>query len=463
VWGFVTTLAVFLFVIGILIFVHELGHFAMAKLFKIRVEVFSLGFGPRLIGFRRGETDYRLSAVPLGGYVKMLGENPEDARFGPLPPEAFLARPKWQRFLVALAGPAMNLLLALVLPALIFAISYPGPAYRVEKARIGAIVPGSPAERAGLRPGDVIVEFDGRKDPTWGEVEDLTLAQPNRTVIVVVERQGRRQRVPLTLEATQGRFDTVGDSGLLPPPVTDGVVIAQVERGSPAEAAGLRPGDKIVRIDDVEITAFPVLVAVVGRSIGKELTLTYVRQGERRQVRIVPFNDRGRGRIGIAPEPEPLRRGTVRLGIGAALRESLRQNLFYARLTLEALVEVFRGQRTVRETFAGPVRIADLSGKAAERGWKELLIVMSLISLSLGLFNLFPIPVLDGGLILMLLVEWVMGLAGRELTMSLREKIQTVGLALILLLMGYVIYSDIAITLSERARPENSPPAHAKP
>jgi len=463
VWGFVTTLAVFLFVIGILIFVHELGHFAMAKLFKIRVEVFSLGFGPRLIGFRRGETDYRLSAVPLGGYVKMLGENPEDARFGPLPPEAFLARPKWQRFLVALAGPAMNLLLALLLPALIFAISYPGPAYRVEKARIGAIVPGSPAERAGLRPGDVIVEFDGRKDPTWGEVEDLTLAQPNRTVIVVVERQGRRQRVPLTLEATQGRFDTVGDSGLLPPPVTDGVVIAQVERGSPAEAAGLRPGDKIVRIDDVEITAFPVLVAVVGRSIGKELTLTYVRQGERRQVRIVPFNDRGRGRIGIAPEPEPLRRGTVRLGIGAALRESLRQNLFYARLTLEALVEVFRGQRTVRETFAGPVRIADLSGKAAERGWKELLIVMSLISLSLGLFNLFPIPVLDGGLILMLLVEWVMGLAGRELTMSLREKIQTVGLALILLLMGYVIYSDIAITLSERARPENSPPAHAKP
>lgn len=462
-WGFVTTLAVFLFVIGILIFVHELGHFAMAKLFKIRVEVFSLGFGPRLIGFRRGETDYRLSAVPLGGYVKMLGENPEDARFGPLPPEAFLARPKWQRFLVALAGPAMNLLLALLLPALIFAISYPGPAYRVEKARIGAIVPGSPAERAGLRPGDVIVEFDGRKDPTWGEVEDLTLAQPNRTVIVVVERQGRRQRVPLTLEATQGRFDTVGDSGLLPPPVTDGVVIAQVERGSPAEAAGLRPGDKIVRIDDVEITAFPVLVAVVGRSIGKELTLTYVRQGERRQVRIVPFNDRGRGRIGIAPEPEPLRRGTVRLGIGAALRESLRQNLFYARLTLEALVEVFRGQRTVRETFAGPVRIADLSGKAAERGWKELLIVMSLISLSLGLFNLFPIPVLDGGLILMLLVEWVMGLAGRELTMSLREKIQTVGLALILLLMGYVIYSDIAITLSERARPENSPPAHAKP
>jgi len=455
--GFVTAVVVFLFVIGVLVFVHELGHFAVAKLFRIRVEVFSLGFGPRLLGVRRGETDYRISAIPLGGYVKMLGENPEEIGLGPLPPEAFLARPKWQRFLVALAGPAMNLVLAFLLPAFVFMISYPGPAYRTERAHIGVIVPGSPAERAGLRPGDVIVEFDGRPNPTWGEVEDLTLLQPHRTISVVVERQGERLRVPLTLEATQGRFDVIGESGMLPPPASKGVTIAEIERGSPAEAAGLRPGDTIVRINDVEITAFPVLVALVSRSIGKELTLTYVRDGQTRQVTVVPFNDRGRGRIGIAPQPEPLRRGTVRLGLGSALRESFRQNLLYGRLTLEALVEVFRGQRTVRETFAGPVRIADISGKAAERGWKELLIVMSLISLSLGLFNLFPIPVLDGGLILMLFVEWVMGLAGKELTMSMREKIQTVGLALILLLMGYVLYSDIALTLSERARPENPP------
>jgi regulator of sigma E protease len=455
--GFVTAVVVFLFVIGVLVFVHELGHFAVAKLFRIRVEVFSLGFGPRLLGVRRGETDYRISAIPLGGYVKMLGENPEEIGLGPLPPEAFLARPKWQRFLVALAGPVMNLVLAFLLPAFVFMISYPGPAYRTERAHIGVIVPGSPAERAGLRPGDVIVEFDGRPNPTWGEVEDLTLLQPHRTISVVVERQGERLRVPLTLEATQGRFDVIGESGMLPPPASKGVTIAEIERGSPAEAAGLRPGDTIVRINDVEITAFPVLVALVSRSIGKELTLTYVRDGQTRQVTVVPFNDRGRGRIGIAPQPEPLRRGTVRLGLGSALRESFRQNLLYGRLTLEALVEVFRGQRTVRETFAGPVRIADISGKAAERGWKELLIVMSLISLSLGLFNLFPIPVLDGGLILMLFVEWVMGLAGKELTMSMREKIQTVGLALILLLMGYVLYSDIALTLGERARPENPP------
>ncbi len=457
--GFVTAFIVFLFVIGVLVFVHELGHFVVAKLFRIRVEVFSLGFGPRLLGFRRGETDYRISAIPLGGYVKMLGENPEEIGRGPLPPEAFLARPKWQRFLVALAGPAMNLLLALLLPAFVFMISYPGPAYRTERAQIGVIVPGSPAERAGLRPGDVIVEFDGRSNPTWGEVEDLTLLQPHRTISVVIERQGERLRIPLTLGAIQGRSDVIGESGMLPPPASTGVTIAEIERGSPAEAAGLRPGDTIIRIDDVEITAFPVLVALVSRSIGKELTLTYVRDGQTRQVTVVPFNDRGRGRIGIAPQPEPLRRGTVRLGIGSALRESFRQNLLYGRLTLEALVEVLRGERTVRETFAGPVRIADISGKAAERGWKELLIVMSLISLSLGLFNLFPIPVLDGGLILMLFVEWAMGLAGKELTMSLREKIQTVGLALILLLMGYVLYSDIALTLGERLRPENPPPA----
>lgn len=457
--GFVTTLAVFIFVIGVLIFVHELGHFLSAKLFRIRVEVFSLGFGPRLWGFRRGGTDYRVSAIPLGGYVKMLGENPEEVGAAPLPPEAFLARPKWQRLVVALAGPAMNLGLALVLPAVVFMLSYPGPPYRIEKARIGVVVPGSAAERAGLRPGDVIVEFDGHRNPTWAEVEDLTLLKPNQTVTVVVERQGERLRIPLTLGSFRSRSEVFGESGMLPSVGSGGVLIAEVERGSPAEAVGLRPGDKIVRINGVEIASFQVLVALVSRSAGKELTLTYVRQGQTHEVKIVPFDDRGRGRIGIAPKPDPLLRDRVRLGVGAALRESLRQNLFYSRMTLEALAQVFRGERTVRETFAGPVRIADISGKAAEQGWEELLIVMSLISLSLGLFNLFPIPVLDGGLILMLLVEWVMGLAGKELTMSLREKIQTVGLVLILLLMGYVIYSDIALTLSELTRPESPGPA----
>lgn len=453
----------FIFVIGILVFIHELGHFLMAKLFKIRVEVFSLGFGPRLFGFRRGDTDYRVSLVPLGGYVKMLGENPDEIDAVTQAPDAFLARPKWQRFCVAAAGPVMNLLLAVALPAALYMTSYTVPAYLLEKARVGLIVPGSPAERAGIQPGDLIVRYDTKENPTWEEVEHITLLKPNQPVTVVVDRQGQRLETQMVLGSFTSGTEVLGESGLLPPLRFDGVEIGRIEKGRPADLAGLKPGDKIIKVNDTPTPAFEILVAIVGAHAGKEITLTYLRDGRQHQVKVVPFDDQGRGRIGFARVPPAVPMVETQLGPGRALSESVRQNLLYLWITQEALRQIFRGQRTVQETFAGPLRIAEISGEAAAHGIKELIKLMSYLSLSLGVFNLLPIPVLDGGVIFLLLIEWFFGLAGRQMSVALREKIQTVGFALILIFMGYIIYSDIAMKLSTATRKIAEPPPAEQP
>jgi regulator of sigma E protease len=247
---------------------------------------------------------------------------------------------------------------------------------------------------------------------------------------------------------------------LLPPHPGDGVVIGQIEPQTPAEVAGLRPGDKIVKVGETPTLAFPYLVTIVGANAGKELTFTFIRDGQEQRVNIVPFDDNGRGRIGFAPAPYTLPVVETRLGLIAAVGESYKQNVRYLWLTKEALAQIFQGHRGVRETFAGPLRIAEISGQAAQRGARDFFMWMSILSLSLGLF---PIPVLDGGLIFMLGLEWLMGLTGRRLSVSLREKIQTVGLAIIVLLMGYIIYSDFAMKFGERSQTVNERPAVQQP
>jgi regulator of sigma E protease len=250
---------------------------------------------------------------------------------------------------------------------------------------------------------------------------------------------------------------------LLPPLPFDGVEIGRIEKGRPADLAGLKPGDKIIKVNDTPTPAFEILVAVIGAQAGKEVTITYLREGRQHQVKMIPFNDQGRGRIGFARVPPSVPLVETRLGPGRALRESLRQNLLYLWITQEALRQIFRGQRTVRETFAGPLRIAEISGEAAAHGVKELIKLMSYLSLSLGVFNLLPIPVLDGGVIFLLLIEWFFGLAGRQMSVALREKIQTVGFALILIFMGYIIYSDIAMKLTTATRKIAEPPPAEQP
>src|SRR5688572_22793609 len=233
-------------VLGIIIVIHELGHFLVAKFFKIKVETFSIGFGPRLIGFRRGETDYRISAFPLGGYVKMAGETTGDTVTGA--ENEFLSKPKWQRFLVAAAGPAMNVILAVGLLTGLYVYGTDVPDFLIGQAAVGIVEAGSPADKAGIQPGDQIVSLDGKEKPNWQDVQNRILTNPGRTLPIVIERSGRRIETTVTPER-KGREES-GYAGMGPVIRT---IVRRVHDGSPAQAAGVKAGDEIVRVNGIDL------------------------------------------------------------------------------------------------------------------------------------------------------------------------------------------------------------------
>src|SRR5262245_37905312 len=250
-------------VLGIIIVIHELGHFLVAKIFKIKVETFSVGFGPRLIGFRKGDTDYRLSAFPLGGYVKMAGETPMDAVSGA--PYEFLSKPKWQRFLVAAAGPAMNIFLAIGLIAGLYMYGTDVPEFLVGQAVINVVEPGSPADRSGIKPGDQIVSFDGKEKPDWQDVQNTVITSPGRDLPIVIERDGKQMQFTLTPQR-KGR-EEAGDVGMFPFYRT---LVQDVQPNSPALAAGVQPGDEIIRVDGTDIRASGRTLQQTIQQIGKD-------------------------------------------------------------------------------------------------------------------------------------------------------------------------------------------------
>jgi len=372
--------------------------------------------------------------------VKMLGENPDEIEEARGVQGALISKPGWQRFLILVAGPGANILLAIMLPAALFMISYGTLAYRQQPARVGYVRPGSPAEKAGIKKADVIVHFDGIDQPTWEDVENFTALKPGQQVPVVVERAGQRQELPLTLETEQLTGGTVGISGLVPDvPVR----VGRVEAGLPAAKAGLRPGDTILRIQGVPINSMQEVQAIVSPNVDRPLAFTIVRDGQTLDMTITPFFDKalGYGRIGFADDPPVIHE---QLNPLQALSASIDKNLRDLWMMKEAFAGVLSGQRSVRDTFAGPVSIAVVSGEVVQQGIEPLLLLLSLLSLSLGIFNLLPIPILDGGQVLMLFLEKGFRWFGGELSVALREKIQTIGFAVIVLLMGYIIYADIA-------------------
>ena len=425
-----TTILAFIFVLGVLIFVHELGHFVMARRNGVRVLTFSLGFGPKLLSFRRGDTEYAISAIPLGGYVKMAGENPEDARTGA--PDEFLSKSKWQRFQVLIMGPVMNIVLALVVMTFVLYQGADEPAFEAQPMVVGTVAPDSVAAKTGIQPGDRVVAVEGVPTDTWEEFSMQIIPKAGRELRLTIERDGKRIEQSLVPTA-MGKYE-MGYVGLEPavrPQIKD------VNPGEPAQEAGLRANDIILGVNDEKPIQQPRVIQLIRAHEEKPLAFHILRDGQQQTITVVPRKYGDTARIGATIIPWEFR--TVKPDFGEAIVLSAQKNWEWARLIVQTLAGLFTRDTPVKQLM-GPLAIADLSGDAAEAGWIQLFSLMAMISLNLGLLNLAPVPVLDGGHIMILALE---GLSRRDFSMKVKEKMLLAGFVLLLMLMVTVIYNDL--------------------
>lgn len=432
---FLISLASFIVLMAIMVVVHELGHFTVAKLFGIRVESFSIGFGPRLFGFKRGETLYKVCLLPLGGYVKMTAETPaagESANH----PGAFSAHPRWQRILVGLGGPAANFILAFTIMTFYFGWINEVPAYDLGTKTVEWVMPGTAAEQAGIEPGDIIRHFDTIESPGWQQVYVRMSHDLNQAVPLVVERNGKT--VQLTIQVPS-KLD--GDlAGILPQYLSGPIEIADVAPGSPAAKAGLRSGDAIESADGHPFHAFSALLAYLQAENGKPVSLIVVRQNSApNSVVVLPAKVEDSWVLGFVTAPIATRRAPLRLT--RALSKAKQFCMQGSTLIVEMLKQVATHKVSAMQ-LSGPVGIARMAGEAAEmKGWYSKFYMAAEISMNLGIINLLPFPILDGWLILLLLIESVLR---HNINRVVKERAYQAGLALLLFFFGFIMVSDVS-------------------
>jgi regulator of sigma E protease len=434
------TIFIMAIVLGFMILIHEFGHYAAAKYFGVRVEVFSIGFGKRLLGFTRGETDYRISAIPLGGYVKMSGENPMDDRTGD--PGEFLSHPRWQRFIIALAGPAMNILLAITLLTGVYMVHYEYAADLDEPTVVAWVNPNTPAEKAGIQSGDKIVRVEDVENPNWEQVDLKAMLSPNQPLKFGIERDGKVMEKTIIPEPFGP--NQYGAVGWAPKESTDALTI--VEPGLPADQAGIKIGDRILSANGQEIPHLGALIQMLSRTKDQPLRLVILRDGQKLNITVKPALAPGGAtsdpsyRIGVASIPTKV----VKLGFSDAFRQSLLDNKKNSFLIVELLQKLVQRKVSMRQVD-GPIGIGrDVGMAAREKGWTPLLGVTALISLNLGIMNLLPIPILDGGVILLLFIESLMQ---KEISLPIKERIYQAAFVFLVLFAVMVIYNDLVKTL----------------
>jgi regulator of sigma E protease len=418
----------FIFVLGVLVFVHELGHFLLARWHGVRVLVFSLGFGPKLLKTTRGDTEYCVSIIPLGGYVKMAGETPEDD--APPKPDEFFAKSKWQRFQIYLAGPVMNVVAAIVIMAGVFMTGASEPAYKHNPPEVGVVEKGSPADLAGITVGDRITRLAGYDTPDWNELQKAMLPAAGREIEVVFQRGGETHTVRLT-PATRTKYH-VGDIGVVP---MRRLRVGGIT-GEPAASAGIRSGDVLLAIDGTSVD-IETAILTIQQSVGKTLTLRMRRGNGTVDIPIVPAQIDGVGRISIVPREEEV---TVRAAsLPEAVRLSVENNLESAGLVFRTLRGLIVGEASPKQ-LTGFIGIAQASGTMARVGASALFTFMAMLSINLAILNLLPIPMLDGGHIFIMLLE---GVARRDFSLRVKERLLMAGFVLVMTLMVTVIYNDL--------------------
>jgi regulator of sigma E protease len=437
--------------LGALIFIHELGHFLVAKGMGVGVERFSLGFGPRIWSMRRGETEYCLSIVPLGGYVKMMGEEAhgEDAIHptteGPAidPAKSFSSKPLWARALIVFAGPGMNFVLA----AVIFSIVFAAVGVPVLPPTVGRVLPDSAAAQAGLRPRDTVVAVDGRPVDHWGQLEEAVAPSNGRPLAVTIMRDGARQEVAVTPRKVPVRTPfnepaeawSIGARPYLPP------VVGEVRPGMPAAEAGLQPRDRVVSLNGQAIETWDELAEMISTRGDETLSLGIERNGSRMDVTVTPRveverdalgNETKVGRIGIATATSQTFK---RSNPVSAVTSGLARTWDVSVITVVSIWKLLTGTIPA-SNIGGPLQISMVAGQQAQQGAVSYAFFVALISINLAILNLLPVPMLDGGHILFFAIEAVLG---RPLSVRKREIAQQIGLALLLLLMVFALFNDL--------------------
>jgi regulator of sigma E protease len=441
--GFFEDVLWLLVLIGVMINIHELGHFWAARFFDVKVEAFSFGFGTRLFGFRWGETDYRFSLLPIGGYVKMAGElagdgNPTSGNGYVDDPRSLPAKPRWQRLIIAFAGPFMNIVLAVAVLTGLYMVKFQKISDSDMQAYIGHVMPDSPAAKAGIQDGDRIVGLDGKKNPTWEDVGLKEVTSAYRPMYLTVERNGKRFDTTVT-PVLNDRIG-VGFAGW---DERGQIQLGQVEPGYPADKAGLKKGDLLLSVNGEPMHSQIKFQEITKNSNGHPIDIEFQRNGEVRHVKVEPIfaklDGPARYMIGVMPV-QKLNLVTTRLSFPDALGESVRQNKKGALLMVEFLKGVVQ-RRMSTKNLTGPIGIAQLSGDAAREGPSAFFMLMSMVSLQLAIINLLPIPIMDGGVILMLLVEMLMQ---RDLSLNVKEVVFKLGFVCIVAILAFAIYNDIS-------------------
>ncbi len=432
--SFITTILVFSVVLGIIVLVHELGHFFAARLMGVRVETFSFGFGKKIFGRKIGETDFRVSLFPLGGYVKMAGEDEYDP--DDLKPDEFMAKNRAQKIFILVMGPLMNILLALIILTIINFNGVESEKYKTEPPVIGLIAENSPAVKAGLKEGDLIVSINNSKISDWKELELEIGSNPDNNINVIYERDGRQYKTELQIES-DNEFN-IGDAGIY---WKYRVMISSVKKGSPAFISGIKSDDIIYSINNVDITPFNI-TEIISSSPDIPLKFRIKRGDDYIDKMITPHKVDGRVEIGVGLiQYSPVIK--ISYGFFDAVSKSVKDTIKLTSLVFDAFRKMIIGKLSAKN-LSGPIEIAKFSKRAFDSGLSDFFMLIAFISLQLGIVNLFPIPALDGGHMMIYTIE---SLIRREFSMKVKVALINGGFFLLLLLMGFVLLNDIAKNL----------------